>query len=89
MFRAWPQVRYWCALSVSLCLAVLTVPGGLAMGGPTGLTGWAAVGVLLVAPVAIWWTRHWANAGAFVQYAYLLPSALALGYFILMVTHST
>ena len=35
--------------------------------------------VLVVAPIAIWWTRYQAKAGAFVQYGYLVLFALAVG----------
>jgi hypothetical protein len=77
--RTWPQMRYWFALSASLCLAVLIIPGGLAMGGPNGLAGWTAFVVLLVAPITLWWTRHRAKAGAFVQYGYLILFALVVG----------
>lgn len=79
MVRTWPDMRYWCALAASLCLAVLVIPGGLAMGGPNGAAGWATLAILLAAPITIWWTRHRGKASAFVQYGYLLLFALALG----------
>jgi hypothetical protein len=79
MVRTWPQMRYRCALAASVSLAVLVISSGLAMGGPNGFIGWAALAVLVVAPIAIWWTRYQAKAGAFVQYGYLVLFALAVG----------
>ena len=72
-------MRYWCALAASLCLAVLVIPAGIAMGGPNGVVGWAALAVLLAAPIMIWSTRHHGKASVFVQYGYLILFALAVG----------
>jgi len=75
--RSWPQLRYWCALSASLAFAALTIPSGLALGGPDGPIGWFALGVLLVSPMAIWWTR-WGKAAAPLQNGYLILAVLAV-----------
>jgi 4-amino-4-deoxy-L-arabinose transferase-like glycosyltransferase len=87
MGRSWPQIRYWCALSVSFAFA-LTILNGLAMGGPDGPIGWIAVAGFLVSPVAILWTR-WSKAAAPLQNFFLLLGALAVGYLALVASLSS
>jgi hypothetical protein len=77
----WPQLRYWTAIAVSLFLALL-MPGGLAMGRSSDPVSWAALAIVLVSPLIIWWTR-WGNAAAIVQYAYLTLATSVLAWILL------
>ncbi len=75
----WSQIRYWLALSVSFCLAMLIMPSGLAMGGPRGTVGWMTAAVLLITPVAIWWTKG-TRIGSICQHLCLALALLSIAW---------
>lgn len=77
MVRTWPQIRYWLALSVSFCTAVLIISSSLAMGGPSGTVGWTAAAVILMTPIAIWWTKG-TRMGSLCQHLSLALVALSI-----------